>query len=153
MSKLSGLKNWFSKGKKPKSIISKEKNEVLKIYSDLENSKTEIKYLDDKYEEFILKSLELDFDDFKSYADQNLSNGYPPISPKNNYMYNANTNQVFTPPTFWCLYDSNGREFNLFKTESVCISIGYTYEEKSRTFSISNSSITLLLAMRQKIYQ
>jgi hypothetical protein len=60
-------------------LFNKEKVETHKpkeksLYDTYLETKKDIKYLEDKYDDFIVRSLEIEFEQYKNYVDQNYPN-------------------------------------------------------------------------------
>lgn len=117
--------------------IDKTNSGISELYKQFDSSQADINYLDLQYQEFISKSLELDFNSFKEYID---NGGICSISPRNAYAPQFGTN--FKAENFWHMCDVQNDEFVMYKSsEDVRIDVGFRYTEKDRKFEITRCEL------------
>jgi len=126
----------FNKFKKSETEKTEIKTEAKSFYDKYLSSIEEIKYLEEKYDDFIIRSLEVDFEQYKDYVDQN----YP---------------KTITSCTHWMFSEIKYDEFRLKKSDSsgyISIDVRYSFygdEWELKTASVSIGWITTPLTGRK----
>jgi hypothetical protein len=131
----------FNKFKKSETEKTEIKTESKSFYDKYLSSIEEIKYLEEKYDDFIIRSLEVDFEQYKDYVDQN----YPKT-------INGST-------TYWMFSEMKYDEFKLKKSDSsgsISIDVRYSFygdkwELKTASASINWNSTHLTVRKVNKI--
>lgn len=140
------------KGSEPgekKEEVKQKKEEVATLESEFLNAKKDIKFLEEKYDDFIARSLEVDFDEFKAKMDIIFPN-----YPKKEY--------------FWFIEECRYGEMILKKfqknesgrDDDVTLKVSYKFDESTAAFSVEKvyvtigyQNITLKTYIFQKILQ
>jgi len=112
---------WFKKDKikDVKSNVVKDTDDLLEKYKQ---SRKEIQHMQSQYQDYILRSLELDFDDYKENIDKNWPN------------FESKTCE------FWNLSKSSSSELKLVKSnngDSIKIEVEFSFDESKLTFNIN----------------
>lgn len=75
-----------------KSEEKPEEPESKLILNEYLSAKKDIKYLEDKYDDFIIRSLQIEFEQYKQFVDSN----YPRIGIRNHWMFTEIKSEEFT---------------------------------------------------------
>ena len=140
------------KGSEPgekKEEVKQKKEEVATLESEFLNAKKDIKLLEEKYDDFIARSLEVDFDEFKAKM-----NVVFPNYPKKEY--------------FWFIEECRYGDMTLKKfqknesgrDDDVTLKVSYKFDESTASFTVEKlyvtigyQNITLKTYIFQKIIQ
>lgn len=127
MSKLTTFKNMFGKLFNKEKVETSEKPKLKEksLYDTYLETKKDIKYLEDKYDDFIVRSLEVEFEQYKNYVDEN----YPNI-PSRSFDY-------------WMFSEIKYDSFTLRKSDKHEIKLEVRYEFYQDQWKLKNVSVRI----------